>query len=119
MAKDLLVVEQGPQALAPHPKVLDPDRGVHQDHAGLPERRLRTGRSCFSVPPSAAKRRALSRDIKASGPRRTSEVFSLTPVSFAPCRKTESSILSVVLICINMHYSCVQVKLLLARITIP
>ena len=83
VAKDLLAVEQGPQALAPHPKMLNPHGGVHQNHAGLVERRLRTRRSRFSVPPSSAKRRALSLDIKASSPRRTNDVFCLTPVSLA------------------------------------
>ena len=46
----------------PPPQVLDPYGGVHENHfellGELPERRLRTGRSCFSVPPSEAKRRA-------------------------------------------------------------
>src|SRR3989337_350220 len=113
MAKDLLVIEQGFQTRASLAKVFDPHRGVHQCHfelAELPERRLRTERSRFSVPPSSAKRRALSREIKASSPRRTSEVFSLTPVSLAAWRKMESSILSVVLICINMHHLCIQIK---------
>lgn len=98
--------------------MLNPNRRVDQNHAGWPRRRLRIGRSPFSVPPSSAKRRALALAIRASNPRRTSEVFSLTPVSLAACRKRESLMLSVVLICISMRHPCIQVKLDTREITI-
>ncbi len=68
------------------------------------------GRSRFSVPPSAARRLALSLAIKASRPRRTSDVFSLTPVSLAARCRRESSILRVVLICMSMHDQYILVK---------
>ena len=40
-------------------------------------------REDVSRPPRVAKRRALSLAISASSPRRTNDVFSLTPASFA------------------------------------
>jgi len=117
VAEYLLLIEQRPQPLTSFAKMLNPNRCIDQNHAGRLARRLRIGRSPFSVPPSSAKRRALSFDIKASRPRRTREVFSLIPVSLAAWRNKESSMLSVVLICINMHLSCIQVKLGIGEIT--
>ena len=67
-------------------------------------------RRLFSVPPSLASRLLLSRAIKASKPSRTKEVFSLTPVSRDAFSNILSSMLSVVLICINMHYVCIFVN---------
>ncbi len=60
-------------------KVVDPDRGVDQNHCGSARRRgtvLRSG----SVPPSLASRRALSRSIRARNPSRTRALFSVVPV---------------------------------------
>src|SRR5580765_3896227 len=102
MAKDLLIKEQSFQTFATRSEMLNPNRSVDQNHARLRGRRLRIRRSCFSVPPRFAKRRALSLAIRASSPRRTNEVFSFTPVSLAASCSRESSILSVVLICIKM-----------------
>lgn len=42
------------------PKMIDPDRGIDQNHAAT-ERRRGTGRKPGSVPPRRASRRALSR----------------------------------------------------------
>jgi len=67
-------------------------------------------RRLFSVPPSLASRLLLSRAIKASKPSRTKEVFSLTPVSRDAFSNILSSMLSVVLICINVHYICIYVN---------
>ena len=78
-------------------------------------RRRRTGLSFFSVPPSAASRRALSRAISASRPRRTRAVFSVTPVNCDARLRSSSSMLSVVLICISMYILCIRVKFLLHR----
>jgi hypothetical protein len=107
MTEDLLVIEQRLKALAPLSELLDPHRSVHESHAGLARRRLGIGRSCFSVPARLAKRRALSLETKASSPRRTREVFSSTPVSVAARRKRASSMLSVVLMHISMHYQSI------------
>jgi len=56
------------------------------------------GPSFFSVPPRAASRRTLSSAINASRPRRTSAVFSSTPVSRRARPSSSSSMLSVVFI---------------------
>ena len=91
--------------------MIDPNRRIDESHEALPERRLRTGRRSLSLPPSSARRRALSRAISASSPRRTSEVFSSMPVRLEARRSRRSSIFSVVLICINMHHLSISVKL--------
>jgi len=69
MAQHLLIVKQRDQALVPSPEMIDPYRRINKDHFATPERRLRTGRNCFSLPPSSARRRALSRAINASSPK--------------------------------------------------
>ena len=55
-------------------------------------------------------RLALSRAIKASKPSRTRAVFSLMPVSCDAFSKIWSSMFNVVLICINMHKTCIIVN---------
>src|SRR5580765_6243982 len=91
MAKDLLIKEQSFQTFATRSEMLNPNQSVDQNHARLRGRRLRIRRSCFSVPPRFAKRRALSLAIRASSPRRTNEIFSFTPVSLAAsCSLAES-----------------------------
>lgn len=82
MTQDLVILKQRPEALVPSPQVINPYGGVNQDHA-LPERRRRTGRRPFSVPPSSARRRADCLAINASSPNRTSAVFSFRPMSLA------------------------------------
>ena len=82
----------------------NPNGSVYNDHIRFQaDLRLGMERSLFSVPPSLASRMLLSRAIKASKPSRTKEVFSLTPVSREAFSNILSSMLSVVLICINMH----------------
>jgi hypothetical protein len=71
-----------------------------------------------SLPPSAAKRRALSRAMRASKPALTTAVFSAMPLSRVASRSRVSSIFSVVLICINMHYRCIQAEQV-KRLSIP
>jgi len=60
-------------------QMVDPDRGVDQDHAGSAWRRG-SGFNCFSDPPKRAKRFALSRSIKARSASRIRAVFLVTPV---------------------------------------
>jgi hypothetical protein len=66
-------------------EVVDPNRGVDEDH-WLAARRRGIGVSAGSVPPRRARRRALSRSIRALRPSRTSNVFSFTPVGQDRCR---------------------------------
>ncbi len=105
-----VIVEKRLEACTSGPQMFDPDRGVYQDHAAFLERRRRIGSRLFSVPPSSARRRALSRAIRASSPSRTRAVFSSTPASLAALRSSVSSIFSVVLICMNMHQVSIHVK---------
>lgn len=81
MAEYFPVIEERLQVGVARAEVLDPNGRINENHAALTERRRRTGRRPFSVPPRSARRRALSLAMRASRPRRTSEVFSLTPVS--------------------------------------
>jgi len=111
MADHLCVEEQFFKMTAAPPKVGNPNGGINDDHGyDLADLRLRIGRRSFSVPPSLARRLLLSRAIRASSPRRTSAVFSLRPVKRDAFSKISSSMFSVVLICINMHYLCIYVN---------
>jgi hypothetical protein len=93
------------------PKMINPNRGIDKDHGDQTAGLLRgMGRSFFSVPPSLASRRLLSRAISASNPRLTRAVFSLIPVTWDAFFKISSSIFSVVLICIYMYYLYIYVK---------
>jgi len=111
MTGHLGIQEQFFKMTAAPPKVGNPNRGINDDHGyDLADLRLRIGRRSFSVPPSLARRLLLSRAIRASSPRRTSAVFSLRPVKRDAFSKISSSMFSVVLICINMHYLCIYVN---------
>ena len=62
-------IEETRETGVPSSQVLDPHRGIDEDHrCGRAGRRLRTGFSAGSRPPNAASRRALSRAIKALSP---------------------------------------------------
>lgn len=63
-----------------------------------------------SEPPSAAKRLALSREIKASRPARMTAVFSWIPDSDVALSSSWSSMFNVVLMQINMHESYILCK---------
>jgi hypothetical protein len=102
MAEHFPVMEERSQAGVAPAEVLDPHGGINEDHAALAERRRRMGRIPFSVAPRSARRRALSRAMRASRPRRIREVFSVTPVRREARWSRESSTFSVVLICIKM-----------------
>src|SRR3989442_14432043 len=78
--------------------LVHPDGSVEQDHAAEPGRRRRSDFSLGSLAPSLAKRRALSRAIKASRPQRTSAVLFATPVNLAAFFSSLRSIFTVVLI---------------------
>src|SRR5574338_1657702 len=83
VAEYLLLRRQRLQLFSSRTEMMNPHGRGDQDHAGRAKRRLRIGRSPVSVPASSAKRRALALATRASKPRRTSEVFSFTPVSLA------------------------------------
>jgi len=85
-------------------EMIDPDARVNQDHEAARDRRRRIGPNLRSVPPSAASRRALSRAISASSPAWRRAVFSRIPLRRAARVRSSSFRLSVVLICISMHY---------------
>lgn len=111
MTEHEVFVEQLGERMTLASQVVHPDRRVGQRHRpSVGGRRRGAGRRSFSLPPRAARRRALSRAMSASSPRRTRAVFSLTPVSRAARRIRLSSTLRVVLICINMHGSCAFVN---------
>ena len=110
MPQNLFVTEQGTKPVVSPAEMIDPNGGIDQDHAAF-RLLLRGGRTRFlSVPPRSARRRALSRAISASRPIRTRAVFSAIPVRREAFPISASSIFSVVLICMNMHYSCIQVN---------
>jgi hypothetical protein len=101
------------EQLREHPvtalQVLDPDRGVDNRqrsgrarHPRLLRARLRPG----SLPPSAAKRRALSRAISACSPACSTAVLSRIPLRRLAWASNPSSMLSVVLMLISLHVRC-------------
>src|SRR5271169_5542374 len=90
--------------------MINPNGSVYENHATLVGRLLGIGDSFFSDPPRSANRLALSFAISASRPILTSAVFSEMPVSLLASLRRPLSILSVVLICINMHHECSVVK---------
>jgi hypothetical protein len=102
MAHHVSVLEESRESRIPAVQMVHPDRCVHQDH-DPPCRRRWIGPSFFSVPPSAASLRLLSRAMMDSRPRRTKDVFSLIPVRREARANSASSIFSVVLMHINMH----------------
>jgi hypothetical protein len=83
-----------PKLSLPPLQVIDPHRGVNRNHAdGL---RRATGFKSGSEPPSAARRRALSRSINARSASRTSADFSLRPVYRSAAASRSSSRVRVV-----------------------
>jgi hypothetical protein len=90
-------------------EVIDPDGGI-DEYQAAPVRRRGVGFSFFSVPPRAARRRALASAMSASRPIRTSAVFSLMPVSSSARASSLSSMFNVVLICTSMHARYIPCK---------
>ena len=119
MAGHLCIEQQFFKMMAAPPKVGNPNRGINDDHGyDFADLRLRMARRSFSVPPSLARRLLLSRAIRASSPRRTNAVFSLSPVKRDAFSKISSSMFRVVLICIYMHHSYIYVKYKMSLITL-
>jgi hypothetical protein len=108
MDQNQAVAQQLGKVVRAFTKVGDPNRGVHQNHACRPGRRLGILRSAGAVPPKAASRRAASRAIKASRPAWTKAVFWRMPVNCEARSSRLSSMISVVLICIHMHNPCIS-----------
>jgi hypothetical protein len=79
MLEDLPAVEQLTERIGPSAQMIDPDRGVDQDHLGFGRRRG-IGFRPASLPPRRASRRALSRSISALSASRTKADFSRNPV---------------------------------------
>jgi len=100
------ILEEPAETPIPTPQVVDPDGRIDERQPAVlrPDgrRRLRGSRRLFSVPPSAARRRALSRAMSAASPAWTVAVFSLRPVRPWAFSRRASSRISVVLICISM-----------------
>jgi hypothetical protein len=108
MHGNLVHFQERGEGAARHTKVVNPNGCVHEHHYAALRRGMRLAPG--SEPPSAAKRRALWRETRASRPMRTNEVFSFTPVSRDARAKIPSSMLSVVFIHISMDDSDVFVK---------
>ena len=68
VAGDVRFLEACRQPRASAAQMIDPHGGVDEDHAEVATRLRRMRRSCFSLPPSAARRLALSRAMSASRP---------------------------------------------------
>jgi hypothetical protein len=93
------------------PQVGNPHGCINDDHGyDLADLRLGIGRRSFSVPPSLASRLLFSRAIRTSSPSRTKTVFSLTPVKRDAFYNISSSMVNVVLICIDMHHLSIYVN---------
>lgn len=85
------------EPLVAMPQMIDPDRGIDKNHiASQPDRRLEIGSSPGSLPPRAARRRALSRSIRAFRPSRSNADFSCTPVNVTARSNNRSSMVRVV-----------------------
>ena len=105
MAPYLCIEKQLTEMAAALTKMRNPYGGIDDDHGyDFAVLRLGIGRRSFSVPPSLARRLLLSRAIRDSNPSRTKAVFSLMPVNRDASSKILSSMFSVVLMCMSMHY---------------
>src|ERR1035438_6318116 len=78
------------------PKVIDPHGRVDQNQTGLPWRLRGAAFNVGCVPPSRARRLALSRSMRAFNPSLTMAVRSIGPASLAAFASNSSSILIVV-----------------------
>jgi hypothetical protein len=77
--EDLSAIEQLSERIVAGTQMIDPNRGVDQDHLGF-GRRCGIGFISASLPPRRASRRALSRSISALSASRTTADFSRNPV---------------------------------------
>ena len=110
MASYFGIKKQSLKPLVAYAQMIDPDGSIYEDHSYAELLRLGVSCNSFSVPPRRARRLALSLATSAFNPRRTSVVFSLTPVNSAAFSSNPSSMFNVVLICINMHLSYANVN---------
>src|SRR3981081_1395306 len=94
MNEYLTRIELRLQRLVLAPQMIDPNRGIRQDH--LPKRRRGGAFSRGEVPPSRARRRALSRSIKALSASLTRADFSSMFVSSWAMASISSSRVTVV-----------------------
>ena len=84
------------------PKMIDPDRGVDQDHFAARRwregalRRLRGARACASLPPRRASLRAASRSTRARKASCSTTERSLVPAAALAALSKSSSIVTVV-----------------------
>src|SRR5229473_6214578 len=93
-------------------QVVYPYRRINQHAFYRPAVRLRgMAFRLLSVPPNAARRRALSRAMSATRPACKTSVFLVKPLNLRACSSSVSSIINVVLICINMPEWCISVKI--------
>lgn len=106
-----LILQQKPQPGIVPPEMVNPDRGVNQDHLLLgADRRRRPALAFGSEPPIKASLRAASRETSASRPMRTSVSFSGMPVRNAALSRRVSSMLRVVFMSTMMSHFMRQVK---------
>ena len=96
MNQHISITEKRLQTPVSATKMVNPNGGIDENHATRSDLRRLTGFKRGSVPPSFARRRALSRAMSASSPRRTRAVFFETPVNPAARRSREASTFSVV-----------------------
>jgi hypothetical protein len=90
MREDAASIKKDSERLIARAQMVDPNRGVDQDHADLG--RLRRGGLRFgSLPPRRASRRALSRSISALSASRTRADFSRRPVKACALANNSSS----------------------------
>jgi hypothetical protein len=94
--QDLCSLKQRDQPCVASPQVIDPHRGVDQDQAGFPVRLRGAALREGWVPPSRARRLALSRSMSALKPSLKMAVLSMGPTSLAALARSSSSTLMVV-----------------------
>jgi hypothetical protein len=83
--------QQGDKPWIASAKVIDPHRRVDQNQSGLPWRLRGAAFNLGCVPPSRARRRALSRSMSAFKPSRTVAVRSIGPASWVAFASNSSS----------------------------
>src|SRR5687768_14996696 len=95
MCQHSLGIEQWGEHPTAAAEVLDPNRGVDEDHRGGSRRRGGAFRLGL-LPPKSANRRAASRSTSAFSPRLTNSDFSLIPVYSWAAASNSSSRVTVV-----------------------
>jgi len=97
MHTDLPLCQQSNEGIVAAAKIIYPNRRINQNHySSVPDWRRGMDSSLGCEPPNWAKRRALSRSIRAFSPSRNRADFSLTPVNSTALAYKSSSIFSVV-----------------------